>query len=76
MPAPLLVLRLVVALGLSAGVALAYFEPRWPLLGYWLLFSVALGIAVSMMPGFTSAAMCPFEIPLSRYIRSMEPYFS
>src|SRR5689334_1245359 len=50
MPAPLLVLRLVVALGLGSGVALAYFEPRWPLLGYWLLLSVGLGIAVSTRP--------------------------
>jgi hypothetical protein len=50
MPAPLVVLRLVVALGLGSGVALAYFEPRWPLLGYWLLLSVGLGIAVSTTP--------------------------
>jgi len=47
MPASLVVLRLVVALGLGSGVALAYYEPRWPLLGYWLLLSVGLGIAVS-----------------------------
>ena len=47
MPASLLVLRLVVALGLGSGVALAYYEPRWPLLGYWLLLSVGLGTAVS-----------------------------
>jgi hypothetical protein len=50
MPAPLVVLRLVVALGLGSGVALAYYEPRWPLLGYWLLLSVGLGIAVSTTP--------------------------
>jgi hypothetical protein len=47
MPASLVVLRLVVALGLGSGVALAYYEPRWPLLGYWLLLSVGLGVAVS-----------------------------
>jgi hypothetical protein len=53
MPAPLVLLRLVVALGLGSGVALAYYEPRWPLLGYWLLLSVGLGIAVSTTPALT-----------------------
>ena len=43
MPAPLKVLRVVAALGLCTGVALAYWQPRWPLLGYWLLLSIGLG---------------------------------
>src|SRR6478752_3291126 len=46
MPASLTVLRLVVALGLTTGVGLAYWQPRGPLLGYWLLLSIALGVAV------------------------------
>src|SRR6476469_8133103 len=47
MPASPPVLRFVVALGLTTGVGLAYWQPRWPLLGYWLLLSITLGVAVS-----------------------------
>jgi hypothetical protein len=49
MPASRSVPRLVAALGLGliTGVGLAYWQPRWPLLGYWLLLSISLGVAVS-----------------------------
>src|SRR5215212_5772907 len=47
MATPLVVPRVVIALGLGTGVALAYWQPRWPLLGYWLLLSIGLGIVVS-----------------------------
>lgn len=56
MSAPLKVLRVVTTLGLCTGVALAYWQPRWPLLGYWLLLSIGLGIAVSTVPGLAGLA--------------------
>ena len=56
MPASLMVLRLVVALGLTTGVSLAYWQPRWPLLGYWLLLSIALGVAVSTVSSLAGLA--------------------
>src|SRR5256885_7403351 len=56
MPASLTVLRLVVGLGLTTGVGLAYWQPRWPLLGYWLLLSIALGVAVSTAKSLTGLA--------------------
>lgn len=39
------VLNALTAIGLAVGIALSYWEPQWPLLGYWLLFSVSLGVA-------------------------------
>src|SRR5678816_3407536 len=50
MPASLAVLRFVVGLGL------AYWQPRWPLLGYWLVLSIALGVAVSTATGLAGLA--------------------
>jgi len=56
MPASLAVLRFVVGLGLATGVGLAYWQPRWPLLGYWLVLSIALGVAVSTATGLAGLA--------------------
>ena len=56
MPLSLTVLRLVVGLGLTTGVGLAYWQPRGPLLGYWLLLSIALGVAVSTASALTGLA--------------------
>ena len=46
-------LKLVTILGLAAGVVVAYTRPEWPLLGYWLLLSIGLGIAVSLAPSLS-----------------------
>src|SRR5829696_109766 len=56
MPASLTVLRIVVGLGLTTGVGLAYWQPRGPLLGYWLLLSIALGVAVSTTSALSGLA--------------------
>lgn len=49
-------LKILTVLGLVTGAALAYWEPQWPLLGYWLLFSTSLGIAVSNLPSLSGIA--------------------
>src|SRR4051794_10849035 len=43
-------LKIIAILGLAAGVAVAYTRPEWPLLGYWLLLSIGVGMAVSLTP--------------------------
>jgi len=46
-------LKIITILGLAAGVVVAYTRPEWPLLGYWLLLSMGLGIAVSLLPSLS-----------------------
>src|SRR5438876_6435305 len=56
MASSLTALKIWTVLGLVAGAALAYWEPQWPLLGYWLLLSTSLGIAVSSLPSLSGIA--------------------
>lgn len=42
------VLKFLTAAGLAIGIGVAYWKPEWPLLGYWLLFSIGLGVTVSL----------------------------
>lgn len=57
MPASRTALKILTVLGLVTGVGLAYWQPQWPLLGYWLLFSTGLGVAVSTMSSLSGLAM-------------------
>jgi hypothetical protein len=47
MPASLFVIRLVAAAGVLIGAGIAYWQPRFPLLVYWLVLATGLGIAIS-----------------------------
>ena len=53
MPIVRTALKIVVAAGLATGVALTYWQPQWPLLGYWLLLSIGLGVAISTLPALS-----------------------
>ena len=53
MPIVRTALKIVVAAGLVTGMALTYWQPQWPLLGYWLLLSIGLGVAISTLPALS-----------------------
>ena len=53
MPRVRTALKVVVAAGLVIGLALTYWQPQWPLLGYWLLLSIGLGVAISTLPALS-----------------------
>jgi hypothetical protein len=53
MPIVRTALKIVVATGLVIGLALTYWQPQWPLLGYWLLLSIGLGVAISTLPALS-----------------------
>ena len=47
MPRSLLVIRTVAAAGVLVGAGVAYWQPRFPLLVYWLVLATGLGVAIS-----------------------------
>jgi hypothetical protein len=47
MPASPFVVRLVAAAGVLIGAGIAYWQPHFPLLVYWLVLATGLGIAIS-----------------------------
>src|SRR5262245_49992210 len=53
MVAPLSALRVLTLLGIALGAALAYWQPRSPLLAYWLVLAVGLGFFVSTTRALT-----------------------
>ena len=46
--ARLAALRVLTAIGVVVGIGLAYWQPRSPLLAYWLLLAIGLGATVSL----------------------------
>src|SRR5262245_46249121 len=47
MPRSLLMVRTCAAAGVLIGAGIAYWQPRFPLLVYWLVLAAGLGIAIS-----------------------------
>src|SRR5262245_17524505 len=56
MPTRLKALIVFTVVGIVLGIALAYSEPRSPLLAYWLVLAVGLGAAVSTTKSLSGIA--------------------
>src|ERR1051325_10421325 len=53
MPGSLIVLRVIAAAGVVIGAGIAYWEPRFPLLIYWLVLATVLGIGIATVGTLT-----------------------
>jgi len=45
-------LLLLTIAGLLAGFGIAYWAPAWPLLAYWLVLAMGLGLTLALLPHF------------------------